>query len=222
MTESDTLDVARAPFRSFLRGLRGLLVLLAVLMAQSCAGQQQYVPRNGDVVFHTSTSSQSRAIQLATDSPHSHMGLVYLEDGEPFVFEAVQPVKSTPLAEWIARGKDGHFVVKRLPDASRRLTPEILQRMKSVGDAMVGRPYDRYFEWSDDRIYCSELVWKIFDRGAGIQIGDLETLPDFDLSHPEVAAKMKERFGDRPPADEAVISPAAMFHSPELVTVYRR
>lgn len=65
------------------------------------------------------------------------MGIVYVENGEPFVFEAVQPVKSTPLDEWIDRGEDGHFVAKRLRDASRRLTPEVLERMKSAGDAMV-------------------------------------------------------------------------------------
>jgi hypothetical protein len=42
------------------------------------------------------------------------------------------------------------------------------------------------------------------------------------IEGPVVAAKIEERFGGRPPADEVVISPAAMFDSPQLVTVYRR
>lgn len=201
--------------------MKRLLLALLLLAAPGCSAQD-YMPQNGDILFHTSTSSQSQAIQLATGSPYSHLGILYVEGGKPFVFEAVQPVKSTPLHEWIERGVGGHFVVKRLRDAGERLTPKVLQRMKSVGSAWVGRDYDLTFEWSDDRLYCSELVWKIYDRAVGVQLGELQTLSDFDLSHPVVAAKIQERFGGSPPAEERVISPAPMFASPELVTVFER
>ncbi|MBN1514945.1 YiiX family permuted papain-like enzyme [Candidatus Sumerlaeota bacterium] len=200
--------------------LRSCLFLMIVLIG--CAAQENYAPQNGDIIFHTSTSSQSKAIQLATNSPYSHMGIVYIQDGKPFVFEAVQPVKSTPLAEWIERGEGNHFVVKRLKDASERLTPDILKRMKSAGDTIAGKDYDLYFEWSDNRIYCSELVWKVYDRAADIQLGELQTISEFDLSHPIVAAKIKERFNGSIPADETVISPAAIFNSPELITFYQQ
>jgi hypothetical protein len=92
--------------------------------------------------------------------------------------------------------------------------------MRSVGEAFAGKDYDLYFEWSDDRIYCSELVWKVFDRGAGIQLGQLETMGDFDLTHPAIQAKLKERFGDHVPLGEVVVSPAAIFRAANLETVY--
>jgi len=160
------------------------------------------------------------AIQLATKSRYSHMGIVYLRDGQPFVFEAVQPVKLTALAAWIERGDDGHFVAKRLKDADARLTADALRQMRAVGEQLSGKDYDLYFEWSDERIYCSELVWKIFDRGAGIQVGERQTIADFDLSHPAVWAKIEERYGDRIPLDEVVISPRAIFEAAILETVY--
>ena len=53
--------------------------------------------REGDLIFHTSQSAQSQAIQLATHSPYSHCGLLYKAHGEWQVFEAVQLVKLTPL-----------------------------------------------------------------------------------------------------------------------------
>ena len=90
------------------------------------------------------------------------------------------------------------------------------------GQRFLGRPYDRTFEWSDDRIYCSELVWKIYQEGAGITIGELEQLRAFDLSHPVVQKKMRERYRGNPPLDEAVISPQRMFESAELETVLER
>ena len=92
--------------------------------------------------------------------------------------------------------------------------------MAAVGEQFAGKDYDLYFEWSDDRIYCSELVWKVFERGAGIRIGVQQTIADFDLSHPAVAAKVKERYGERIPLDEVVVSPVAIFNAANLLTVY--
>jgi len=197
------------------------LACVIVAMAASSAPTMESRLRDGDIIFHESQSAQSRAIQLATKSRYSHMGIVYKDRGQWFVYEAVQPVKLTPLRAWIARGRNGHFVVRRLRD-SQRLTPAVLARMKAEGERLGGKSYDLYFEWSDARIYCSELVWKIYKRAAGVEIGRLQKLREFDLSHPAVRAKMRERYGDRVPLEEPVISPAAMFESRELVEVLRR
>ncbi|HEX8329506.1 MAG TPA: YiiX family permuted papain-like enzyme [Hymenobacter sp.] len=178
--------------------------------------------RDGDLIFHTSLSAQSRAIQLATHSPYSHCGILYQQNGQWHVFEAVQPVKLTPLTAWIARGKGGHFVTKRLRDAATALTPDALARMKTAGMPMLGHNYDLYFGWSDDRIYCSELIWKVYERGLGRRIDQLQQLRDFDLSNAAVQAKLKERYGKQLPLSETVISPASIFTSPELVTVLAR
>lgn len=200
--------------------MRRLLLIFLALVFLAGFGHASYKPRNGDIVFQSSQSGQSRAVQLATGSRYSHMGIVFIQDGAPFVFEAVQPVRMTPLKEWILRGDGGHFVAKRLRDADAVISTENLRKMRAIGDGFAGRNYDLFFEWSDDRIYCSELVWKIFNRGLGLNIGELATMRDFDLSHPIVKAKVQERFGNEVPLDETVISPAAMFASPTLETVY--
>ena len=88
--------------------------------------------KDGDLIFQTSRSSQSKAIQLATNSKYSHCGIVFKEGDSFYVFEAVQPVKRTPLAEWIARGEKGEFVVKRLKNAEQTLTPDVIQKMKEI------------------------------------------------------------------------------------------
>jgi len=176
----------------------------------------------GDLIFHTSQSAQSQAIQLATHSPYSHCGLLYKVHGEWQVFEAVQPVKLTPLASWVARGQGQHFVVKRLRDAATGLTPAALASLRAAGQPMLGHDYDLAFNWSDRQIYCSELIWKVYDRGLHRQLGQLQQLRDFDLSHPAVQAKLRERYGAQLPLSEPVISPASIFRSPALVTVVRR
>lgn len=175
--------------------------------------------QNGDIIFQTSKSSQSKAIQLATNSKYSHMGIIYETDGQFFVYEAVQPVKLTKLDDWIERGENAHYVVKRLIDRDKILTKENLKKMKDLGERFKGKNYDIYFEWSDDKIYCSELVWKIYKEALGIEIGDLQKLREFDLTNDIVRNKMKERYGDKIPLDEQVISPSAMFDSDKLETI---
>jgi hypothetical protein len=175
--------------------------------------------KEGDLIFQTSLSSQSKAIQLATKSKYSHCGIVFKEGDSFYVFEAVQPVKRTPLAEWIARGEKGKFIVKRLKNAEQTLTPDVLQKMKEIGKGFNGKKYDLAFEWTDEKIYCSELIWKIYKRSTGIEIGKLEKLGDFDLSSDQVKRKIKERYGNNIPMEELVISPASIFESELLVTV---
>jgi len=147
------------------------------------------------------------------------MGLVMVRNGKPYVFEASSTVRFTPLDRWIASGERGHYVVKRLKNAATLLTPASISRIHEVARTFEGRPYDLTFEWSDDRIYCSELVWKIYDRAMHIQIGRLQRLKEFNLKDPAVQAKMRERYGDKVPMDELVISPAAMFNSDQLIAI---
>lgn len=174
--------------------------------------------QTGDLIFQQSRSAQSLAIQQATHSPYSHMGMVVIRQGAPYVLEAAATVSYTPLAKWAAQGENGKYVVKRLRDASR-LTPETREQLASTGARYLGKPYDAAFGWSDERIYCSELVWKIYQRTLGLQIGALQPLKQFDLNSPDVRAKMQERYGKDIPWDEPIISPAAMFASPLLATV---
>ena len=93
-----------------------------------------------------------------------------------------------------------------------------MRRLHAQAESLRGKHYDLAFGWSDDRIYCSELVYKLFDRAMGVRIGRLQRLREFELDDPAVKAKLRERYGARVPLDEPVVSPAAMFDSPLLET----
>jgi uncharacterized protein YycO len=174
--------------------------------------------KNGDIIFQTSLSSQSKAIQLATKSTYSHCGIVFKEGNQLYVFEAIQPVKKTSLYSWIKRGKDQQYVIKRLKNAEEILTPSVLAKMKQIGSSFIGKNYDFTFEWSDDKMYCSELIWKIYRRATGLELGKLQKLKEFDLSNDIVVQKIKDRYGKNIPLEETVISPSAIFESPLLKT----
>ncbi|MFN3404529.1 MAG: YiiX family permuted papain-like enzyme [Cytophagaceae bacterium] len=178
--------------------------------------------KNGDIIFQISTSGQGKAIQLATKSLYSHCGIIFKEGNEFFVYEAVQPVKKTPLSKFIAQGDNGHYIIKRLKNSDQILTDEVLKKMKAMAVSFLGKNYDLTFEWSDEKIYCSELVWKVYKHGTGLEVGKLQKLSYYDLSHDIVKKKLEERYGKNIPYDEMMISPGAIFDSELLVTVMEK
>jgi len=197
-----------------------LLLFAFSMIASLSASQFKYL--DGDIIFQETASGQSEAIKRATASPYSHVGIVYYEKNTAYVFEAVQPVKRSSLGAFLKRSVGGRYVVKRLKNRDLELNPEKLSRMRAAGKKFVGKNYDWTFGWSDERIYCSELVWKIYRNGAGIELAPPKKLKEFNLGDRVVQKKMKERYGKNIPYEEPVVSPGQLFESPLLETVFEK
>ena len=199
---------------------KNILFLFAACVGGFSAFAQTETLKEGDIIFQSDISPQCKAIELATHSRYSHCGILFKQNGRWMVFEAVQPVGTATFEEWTMRN-DKHYAVKRLK-ADSLLTPEALARMKEAGKKYLGKNYDSYFGWSDDRLYCSELVWKLYRLATGLELGQLKPMREYDLSHPLVKAVMKERYGSNIPLDEKMVSPGVIYESPLLVTVTER
>jgi hypothetical protein len=174
--------------------------------------------REGDIVFQNSRSRQSLALQIATRSPYTHCGVLFRRSGRWEVFEAASTVGWTPLDAWIARGINGHYLIMRLKDLSA-LTPTVLTSMRADSLHYVGKAYDLLFQWSDDTMYCSELVWKLYQRAAHVELGPLHSFYDYNLDHQEVQAIIRMRYGAPLPAEEKVVAPSDLIRCGLLETV---
>lgn len=199
----------------------GLLLWLATLPALSASTAEQRDSRfkDGDIIFHSSSSDQSQAIHLATNSIYNHVGLIFYLNDKPMVLETLSTVRYTPLADWIRRGTSGHYVVKRLANAGTLLTTTKSKELHKQARRHLNKPYDVYFEWSDNKLYCSELVWKAYFQTLGLKIGELKPLRSYNITHPIVAHKLRERYGQKIPLNSLMISPGALFDSPLLTTI---
>lgn len=200
--------------------LKHIFAIAACLFSMAVSGQKKDL-REGDIIFQSNISPQCKAIELATHSKFSHCGLLFRNDDGWMVLEAVQPVSVTPFEEWVMRGNRQHYTVMRLR-ADSLVTPEVIDKMKEEGKKYLGKNYDSYFGWSDERIYCSELVWKIYQTATGLEVGQPKPMREYDLSHPLVKATMKERYGNKVPLDEKMVSPGVIYESPLLVKVLER
>lgn len=194
--------------------MRSILIIILLFTTYTTA-TADYL--DGDIIFQSSQSNQSKAIELATNSPYSHMGIIFIKNGKPYVFEAASKVVYTPFDKWVNRGKNRKYIIKRLKDHT--LSQKEIANLKRVARSFENKPYDIWFGWDDKYIYCSELVWKIYNKALNLKIGQLQRIKDFNLSAPAVKQKLTERYGDKIPYQETVISPIAIFNSPLLITV---
>jgi len=182
-------------------------------------GTPQVTLQAGDVLFQDSGGAFGTAIKLATGSKYSHCAIVLKDKHGLFVYEAVEPVRRRTIEQWIRQGEDEHYEVRRLKNAEELLTPEALADMFVVVQAQLGKHYDGMFEWNDERIYCSELVWMAFSEGAGLELCAPRPLTEYDLSSPEVKAQIEMRYGRTAPMDELMVSPEDLLRSALFVPV---
>lgn len=170
-------------------------------------------------MFQGTRGGQSDAIRAATASPYTHCGIVLQIDGRLMVVEAVQPVRITSLADFEKRSLPGTFHVRRPATAPKAAA---LAKARAWAVRQVGRDYDVRFQWGDDQLYCSELVWKAYQQ-ASVRLCEPRRFHDYKLDHPAVAPIIASRYGsaDRLPREEPVVAPSDLAASPLLVEVPR-
>ncbi len=187
-------------------------IVLCVLFTCNLSSQTTTKFKNGDIIFIENPSGQGKAIQLATKSKFTHVGIIFIESNKTMVYHAVEPVSVNNVEEFIEMSSDGKYEVKRLKQAEL-LTTEVIKQMLKEAKSKLKIHYDLGFNWSDDELYCSEFVFKLYQHALGIEIGALRPLKEFDLSHPTVQSIMKKRYGKDIPYNEQMISPGDMYES---------
>jgi len=209
----------------------GLFILALMLAVSTIAtvfakdrnreGQNfKWVPKSGDLVFQTTKSQLGPALELATGSNLTHVGIVYREADTMFVLEAAGSVRRIPLDRWVKNGVEEKIYVKRFKSGKALLTAEVMDKIKRTFEKFEGREYDIQFGWSDDKFYCSELVYKIFKEAAGIELGEIQKYGDFHLDNEIVRFWVNMYNPDGINVDENVITPVSIYNDSSLVTVY--
>jgi hypothetical protein len=198
--------------------------------AQQASAAPKLLP--GDIIFHESQSGQAAAIKEVTGSRFTHCGIVVLRDGRLHVAEAIEPVRVNPtkqnkvftLDEWVARGVAGYAEVKRVRGG---ISESRLQQLEASMGRFQGKPYDKLFQWNDDRIYCSEFIYDSFndeslDDSLRLKLGTVQKFGDLPLDGPLATELIKKRYteaGKQLDPLEQIITPVAIMNDPQLETV---
>ena len=176
--------------------------------------------QDGDIIFHKSQSSQSSAIAEATGSPWSHVGIIVKNGTDTYVAEAIQPVTVTSLRSFVARGKNSEFRVYRFKYYNNKT---MKLKLYSTLKEYYGKNYDIYFEFSNERIYCSELVYKVFKKVTGQEVGRPQKMKELNLNGPHVQKLIQDRLtdiGKELDPNELIVTPANQMFESDLGLVF--
>lgn len=197
-------------------------ILVLTLLFPLVASAFDY--EEGDLVFQECQGQICPALKTLTHSRWTHVGMIVKENNQVMVAEAGSTIRLSPIQNFIASGVKNDFVVKRLDKKVGTLDASSITELKMSLKPFLGASYDYWFEWSDQVIYCSELVWKVFANALKIELSKPQKLKDFDLENPLAKAwiyQMYTKQGKKLNPEEPVVSPAALYESPLLVEVYR-
>jgi hypothetical protein len=133
----------------------------------------EYNIQNGDLIFRRGYSTQSRAVILADrKSRYSHVGIICIENGMPFVIHAVpienkgEPdfIKKEKLTEFLNPKKASEFEIYR-SDFSKEIKNRAVVNAIQFFENKLS--FDNKYDFtSDDQLYCTELVLKAFQTDS--------------------------------------------------------
>jgi hypothetical protein len=188
------------------------MIALSLVLCVNAAAADAVPPlKTGDIVLQASRSERAETIRKVTRSPYSHVGIVEVADDGVYVVEAISPVSRTPFEKWKRRGIGGQLTVMR-----PRLDARQLQAAVESAKHELGKPYDSRYGWDDEKLYCSELVVKAFQRAAHVTYGARVRLDQLHLSFFEKAFAAKQGV----PLSQEVVPPGTLAADPKLDVVF--
>ena len=176
---------------------------------------RNYLPEEGDLVFQSlPLNDLVQAIEGVSESPYSHCGIVVYKDNEWLVLEAIGPVKYTPLYEWVQRGRRQAFAVYKIKEGND------LRTFIKEAESFLGKPYDVRYRMDDEKIYCSELIYKAYLKSHNIKLGELKALGDMPWEDFNLTIQKYEK--GKPPLKRLMITPVNLSKAPQLKLFYQQ
>ncbi len=170
--------------------------------------------QHGDFIFQHLPGELTAMIADMTKSQYSHCGIIVKKFNGFVVLQAIGPVKETPLNEWINYGIGKKFTIVRLKKEYRSKIPVII----SQGYKFTGKPYDIQYQWNDQKIYCSELIYKAVFNATGLRLAEFVRLGN--MAWQPYEATIRQITGGTLPLDREMITPQSLVVSDKVDVVY--
>jgi len=141
-----------------------IILSICILLLTGCYPDSGLRWQEGDILFQDGDCGDfCDAIRKVTEGyegrDFSHNGILIKDSGEWFILEAISKgVSKTPLDDFLNRHLDENdnpkIIVGRLKPKYQHLIDDALTHAITL----IEKPYDAYFDLSNDAYYCSELI----------------------------------------------------------------
>lgn len=155
--------------------------------------------QTGDLLFQKVNKDDS----LTSYFEYNNIGIAFIDGDNYALLETTDQVQYVSIRKWVENGKNNEYVAKRLRNADSLLTGLDIQNLTKQVRNNILKKYDNSNDWSDDKMYNAELIWKLYERTFNIELGKLDTIGIDSIKRIE-------------------IKPSAIYNSEELVTVNKK
>ncbi len=169
-------------------------LLLVALLSFLYPHPDSFNLQNGDLIFQESCNGQiNNAIKGVTSSvdkyQFTHVGMVYIKDNDSiYVIEATTPkVKITPLVEYLYPEKEKACYPKSVVGRLKAKYQPCIPQAIAEALPLIGKDYDYAYDLSNDKYYCSELIYLILLKANG-------GVPVFELNKMTFKSKQTNDF----------------------------
>lgn len=191
------------------------------------SGRQQFESRRleaatlktGDLVFVQSAADYATALGTVMPGEFNHVGLVFVTSDGPQVISAAKKLDQFPYDRWIRESKASRVVVKRLAGSEALLTSEKMLPLKRFSFSSRGREYDYGFDWEDSTLYASEYIYKAFEQGPQITLGERKTLASLGVTQQNVQT-VRAKHESQLSLQTKVVTPMSIFEDKRLTVVF--
>ncbi len=207
------------------------LTWVAFLFMGCNQNQGDFQWKEGDILFQEGDCGDfCDAIKKVTEGYEgrgfSHNGLLVREGSGWLILEAISSgVTLTPLDTFLLRSTndkgDPLVVVGRLKEPYRHLIPDAI----NVGKSLIGKPYDKGFDFFNDAYYCSELIHVAFMKAnLGHPVFEVNPMTFNDPDTQELFPAWEDYFEDlgiEVPEGEPGLNPGSMSLDPALDILFK-
>jgi len=155
--------------------------------------------RTGDLLFQKVNKKDS----LTSDSTYNNIGIAFIDGDNYALLETSDQVQYVSIRQWVENGNNNEYVAKRLRNADSLLTNSGIQDLRKEARNNIMKKYDNSDDWSDDKMYNAELIWKMYERTFNIELGAIDTIQIDSINRLE-------------------IRPSTIFDSDKLMTVRKK
>lgn len=155
--------------------MKYFLILLLSVLCYSVNSQQNYSYRNGDIFFQDINCGPfCDAINKVTfgykEADFAHVGILIVDNNQWFVAEAVSKgVVLTHVDTFLNRSLDNNKKPKVMVGRLKNINSFVLPTIASV-KPFLNKQYDDIFDITNDKYYCSELIYELFKDSNGNKI----------------------------------------------------
>ncbi len=139
-------------------------------------------PPSGSLIFQQRDSLEGMALALATGSPYTHVGIIRITGGGPYVMQSsamTGGVEEVPLDEFINAGVGQKFAIY-VTKKDYRPAGQLNSPASLAAYDYYHLPYDFFYQQDSRAIYSAELIFKIF-KDIGHPIGRLRRIRDLNF-----------------------------------------